>query len=268
MKGENLMENDILVSIKDLRMSYGDKEVLKGIDLEIGRGQIIGYIGANGAGKSTTLKILLGILKGYSGEVKIFGEDISKADYIYKKHIGYVPEMAEVYDSLTGREYLTFIGELYGMNYEEADAKAKKLLQLFGIDEGYDQRISSYSKGMKQKVLIVASLIHNPDVLFLDEPLTGLDANSVLVFKEIISSLAQKGKTIFYSSHIMDVVERISSRIILLNDGVIVADGTFDELKERSTEGSLEEIFNKLTGFSQHKNIADEFVSEICGGVE
>ena len=124
-----------------------------------------------------------------------------------------------------------------------------------------DSRISSYSKGMKQKLLIICSLIHNPDILFFDEPLSGLDANSVMVFKEVMNTLAKEGKTIFYSSHIMDVVEKVSDRILLLNDGQIVADGSFEELKNNQKEGSLEEIFNQLTGFNEHAEIAKEFVS-------
>ncbi|ERI91657.1 ABC transporter, ATP-binding protein [Clostridiales bacterium oral taxon 876 str. F0540] len=253
--------NEPIISIKDLRMSYGSEDVLKGINIDIHKGQIIGYIGPNGAGKSTTVKILLGILNNYRGTIKIFGEDISSGNIEYKKRIGYVPETAEVYENLTAREYLTFIGELYGLDYEKVDEKAKKLMELFGIEGVYDSRISSFSKGMRQKVLIISSLLHNPDILFLDEPLSGLDANSVMVVKEIMSELARQGKTIFYSSHIMDVVERISSRIVLINGGQVVADGTFEELKEKSKEGSLEEIFNQLTGFNQHKQIAEEFVS-------
>jgi len=253
--------NEPIISIKDLRMSYGSEDVLKGINIDIHKGQIIGYIGPNGAGKSTTVKILLGIINNYRGTIKIFGEDISNGSIEYKKKIGYVPETAEVYENLTAREYLTFIGELYGLDYEKVDEKAKKLMELFGIDNVYDSRISSFSKGMRQKVLIISSLLHNPDILFLDEPLSGLDANNVMVVKEIMSELASQGKTIFYSSHIMDVVERISNRIVLINGGQVVADGTFEELKAKSKEGSLEEIFNQLTGFNQHKQIAEEFVS-------
>ena len=250
-----------IISIKDLEMSYGSKKVLKGINLEVTKGQIIGYIGPNGAGKSTTVKILLGLVEGYTGSVSVFGEDISKGNIDYKKKIGYVPETAEIYDNLTASEYLTFIGEVYGIDYDTAYNKAKKLMALFGIEEVYEARISSFSKGMKQKVLLIASLLHNPDILFLDEPLSGLDANSVMIVKEIMSGLAAEGKTIFYSSHIMDVVEKISSRIILLNNGEILADGTFEELREKCSEGSLEEIFNQLTGFNQHKEIAGDFIS-------
>jgi ABC-2 type transport system ATP-binding protein len=138
-------------------------------------------------------------------------------------------------------------------------------MSLFGIGDVYHSRISSYSKGMKQKLLIISSLLHDPDILFFDEPMSGLDANSVMVFKEIMSLLAEQGRTIFYSSHIMDVVEKISSRIILINNGQIVADGTFEELKQKSREGSLEEIFNQLTGFNMHREIAEEFISVIKG---
>lgn len=255
-----------VVSIKALRMSYGDKEVLKGIDLDIHKGQIIGYIGPNGAGKSTTVKIMLGIVEGFTGSVRVFGEDISSGGIEYKRRIGYVPETAEVYDSLTAHEYLTFIGELYGLDPDTVDRKAGKLMKLFDIEEVYQSRISSYSKGMRQKLLIIASLLHNPDILFFDEPLSGLDANSVMVFKEVMTMLAAEGKTIFYSSHIMDVVEKISSRIILINNGQIIADGTFEELKRKCSEGSLEEIFNQMTGFDRHGAIAEEFIATVKEG--
>ncbi len=255
-----------VVAIKELRMSYGDKEVLKGINLDIYKGQIIGYIGPNGAGKSTTVKIMLGIVEGFTGSVRVFGEDISNGSIEYKRRIGYVPETAEVYDSLTAQEYLTFIGELYGLDSDTVDRKAGKLMKLFDIEEVYQSRISSYSKGMRQKLLIIASLLHNPDILFFDEPLSGLDANSVMVFKEVMTMLAAEGKTIFYSSHIMDVVEKISSRIILINNGQIIADGTFEELKQKCSEGSLEEIFNQMTGFDKHGAIAEEFITTVKEG--
>lgn len=254
---------DKAIFIKDLRMNFGRKDVLKGIDLDIDKGNIIGYIGPNGAGKSTTVKIILGLVEGYSGIIQIFGEDISNGNDEYKKRIGYVPEVAETYESLTAREYLTFIGQLYGLEYDTVDEKACKLMDILGIKEYYNSRISSFSKGMKQKVVIISSLIHNPDILFLDEPLSGLDANSVMIIKEILMSLKEKGKTIFYSSHIMEVVEKISDRIILLNNGSIVADGKFEDLKESVHEKSLQEVFNTLTGFSEHKKLAEKFISII-----
>lgn len=254
---------EVILDIQDLYKRYGSKLVLNGVSLQVRRGEIIGYIGPNGAGKSTTVKILLGIEGEYNGVVKIFGRDIADGDVGYKKRIGYVPEMAEVYDNLTAQEYLTFVGELYGLPFDFAEYKAKGLMELFGIGEVFHSRISSYSKGMRQKLLIISSLLHNPDVLIFDEPINGLDANSVMIFKEIMTQLAQQGKTILYSSHIMDVVEKISSRIILLHDGKIAADGTFAELKTNNAEGSLEQIFNQLTGFNQHKEIGERFVSMV-----
>lgn len=255
-----------VISISGLWMNYSDRMVLRGIDLDVYRGQIIGYIGPNGAGKSTTVKIMLGLVEGYNGKVEIFGRDIADGDVSYKRRIGYVPEVAELYDSLTAREYLGFIGELYGIKRELAGSKAGRLMGLLGLDKAMDMRIASFSKGMKQKVLLISSLLHDPDILFLDEPLSGLDANSVMVVKEILASLAAQGKTIFYSSHIMDVVEKISSRIVLIDGGDIVADGSFDELKEKSHEGSLEDIFNQLTGFDKFRDIAGEFVSVVQEG--
>ncbi|MGM9986195.1 MAG: ABC transporter ATP-binding protein, partial [Bacillaceae bacterium] len=206
-----------------------------------------------------------GLVEGYRGEIKIFGENILKNSIDYKRRIGYVPEVAEIYDTLTAREYLCFIGSLYGLEYEDADEKAHAFMQLFNIDNVYNQRISSYSKGMRQKVLLISSLLHNPDILFLDEPLSGLDANSVMIIKELMAQLAKEGKTIFYSSHIMEVVEKISNRIILINNGEIVADGSFSELQSKSKEGTLEEIFNTLTGFNQHKEIAEQCISIMKG---
>lgn len=191
----------------------------------------------------------------------MFGTNIADGDYTYKSRIGYVPENSEIYDTLTTCEYLTFVGELYGMEQQWAEEKAKKLMDQFDLADVFHSRISSFSKGMRQKVLIIASLMHDPDLLFLDEPLSGLDANSVVIIKDVLEQLSNQGKTIFYSSHIMDVVETISNRIVLIVDGKIEADGTVDELREQSKqEGSLEDIFNQLTGFDAHKETAKAFV--------
>ena len=253
------MKQEVL-SLRNVRMSFADNEVLKGIDLTVYAGEIIGYIGANGAGKSTTLKIMLGLLDGYEGDVELFGNNIADGDLSYKKRIGYVPESADLYENLTASEYCAFSGQLYGMEKQAAAEKALQLLSLFDMEEVFHQRISSYSKGMRQKVLFVSAVLHNPDVLFLDEPLNGLDANSVIIIKDILEKMCKQGKTIFYSSHIMEVVENISNRIVLLVDGEIAADGTFAELKKQSQQGSLESIFNELTGFDAHNETATHFV--------
>ena len=262
MENLDLGKSEVALSIKGLRKSFDGQEVLRGIDLEIKRGEIIGYIGSNGAGKSTTVKTILGMNGDYEGTIEVLGENIEKNNE-YKRRIGYVPEVADLYEALTPREFFRFLGALYGLDEETCDRKGLSMMDVFGVKDVYDSRITSFSKGMKQKTVIVSSLLHNPDILFFDEPLTGLDANSVMIFKDVIKSLASKGKTIFYSSHIMEVVENISDRIVLLDNGEIRANGSFKELKEVSKTGSLEELFNKLTGFTDHKERSDDFLSAL-----
>lgn len=246
--------NQPIISISDLKKSYGtnaDKnEVLKGINLDVYPGQIIGYIGPNGTGKSTTVKILCGIISDYSGEIEAFGLNLNSNLLEIKKRIGYVPENGAMYDLLTPREYLKFLGALYAINDKTIDTRIEQFMAFFDMVKVADQRMDTFSKGMKQKILIIGGLIHNPDILFLDEPLSGLDANSVLLVKQLLEKLAADGKTIFYSSHLMDVVEKISDRIVLINNGVVLADGTFNELKSEKSD-TLENLFSELTGNDQ-----------------
>jgi ABC-2 type transport system ATP-binding protein len=251
-----------VIILRGLKKSYGGQVyVLKGIDLDIYPGQIIGYIGPNGAGKTTTVKILIGMLPDFEGEVSVFGHDVASHPLEVKQRIGYVPETAALYDTLTPMEYLRFVGQIYGLNSEECRVRADRMLQLFALADTKNVRMNAFSKGMKQKVLIIAGLIHDPDLLFLDEPLAGLDANTALVIKEILSQLAAAGKTIFYCSHVMDVVERICDRIIIIDKGVVVANGTFDDLQAMDKELSLERIFTRLTGSGGHAEKAREFIS-------
>ena len=241
-----------IIKLSNLSKTYlnGDKKnkVLKEINLEVTPGQIIGYIGPNGAGKSTTVKIICGLLDSFKGDVQVAGMDIRTHAIEIKKRIGYIPENAIIYESITPMEFFSFIAEMRGLNVKDARDKAMRFLKLFEIEKNANQRIGSFSKGMKQKVLIISGLLHNPDILFMDEPLSGLDANSVIKVKEIITRMASEGKTIFYSSHLMDVVEKVSNRIVLINDGQIVADGTFEELKGEHHDESLEKMFARLTG--------------------
>jgi ABC-2 type transport system ATP-binding protein len=250
-----------IITTRSLKQSYDNKTlVLQGIDLDIYPGQIIGYIGPNGAGKTTTVKILTGMLSGFTGSVTILGYDMEINPNEVKKRIGYIPENVALYDTLTPLEYLGFIGQLYEMEEKETGEKAKRMLEIFNLGENKDDRMTSFSKGMRQKVLIIAGLIHDPEIIFLDEPLTGLDANTALVIKEILAKLAAEGKTIFYCSHIMDVVERISDRIIIIDKGKIIADGPFGELQSMVKGESLEKIFTQLTGNTRHSAIAGQFV--------
>lgn len=251
-----------IITIRHLSKHYGDKTVLNDINLDVYPGQIIGYIGPNGAGKSTTVKILTGIIQDYQGEVIVNGRNLHENLLEVKKTIGYVPELAELYDLLTPHEYLTFVGKLYHMPDSLIEERAQRMLDSFGLLENMHQRMDSFSKGMRQKVLLTAGLLHNPSIVILDEPLSGLDANAVIMVKELLQLLKQEGKTIFYCSHMMDVVERVSDRIVLINKGNIIADGTIQELRNSSSE-SLEQIFSKLTSTEDINRKVGDFAAAI-----
>nr|WP_293839400.1 ABC transporter ATP-binding protein [uncultured Arsenicibacter sp.] len=252
-----------VIELQQLEKYYGSTHILKGIDLSVSAGQVIGYIGPNGAGKSTTIKILIGLIPDFLGQASVLGMDVRKDALEIKRRIGYVPELASLYDSLTPLEYLQFIGKLHKLDPAMVERRTMDLLRLFNLEGNASDRMTTFSKGMRQKVLLISGLFHNPDVVFLDEPLSGLDANAVVLVKEIIRQLADSGKTIFYSSHIMDVVERISDRIVIINQGQIIANGSFEELKELRTSGSLEQLFTQLTGNDEQASIAGAFVQTI-----
>jgi ABC-2 type transport system ATP-binding protein len=249
-----------VISIKGLYKNYGAKQVLRGIDLEVYPGQVLGYIGPNGAGKSTTVKILCGLISDFTGSVTVGGIDIKTDPVGVKKRIGYIPELAELYDVLTPSEFLHFMGSLYGLAYDVCEDRITKMMTAFSLKDSIHQRMDTFSKGMRQKVLLASGLIHNPDIIILDEPLSGLDANSVIIVKDLISKLAKEGKTIFYCSHMMDVVEKVSDRIILIDNGSIVADGSFEALKQQQGNQSLEQIFAKLTAHESLGKAADDLM--------
>lgn len=250
-----------IISLQNVQKNYGSKQVLSGINLTIYPGQVIGYIGANGAGKSTTVKILCGLISDFEGEVLVHGMNVKTDALKIKQKIGYVPELAELYEVLTPIEFLSFMAELYSIDLVVAQERMVKMLTAFGLESSMNQRMDTFSKGMRQKVLIISGLLHNPDIIILDEPLSGLDANSVIIVKELISKLAKEGKTIFYCSHMMDVVEKVSDRIVLINNGKVVADGSFEELKQQQGNQSLEQIFSQLTYKEGNTNASDELMS-------
>jgi len=254
------MSTTPLIQISNLRKSYGSKQVLKGLTLDIYPGQVIGYIGPNGAGKSTTVKILTGLIPDFEGEVIVDGYNLAQNPLEIKRLMGYVPENAEIYEVLTPMEYLDFIGKLYELEEDVLTERAQKLLTAFGLGSNLNDRMDTFSKGMKQKVLLISGIIHNPRIIVLDEPLSGLDANAVIMVKELMVRLSAEGKTIFYCSHMMDVVEKVSDRILLINKGEIVADGTFESLKQNNSD-TLESIFAKLTGRDESTNETDAIMN-------
>ncbi len=247
-----------IISLKNIYKNYGSKQVLRNINLDIYPGQVIGYIGPNGAGKSTTVKILCGLIFDFDGEAIIKGYNVKKNPLEVKATIGYIPELAELYDVLTPHEFLNIMGELYNLPANVIEDRMNIMLTAFGLQDNMHQRMDTFSKGMKQKVLITSGLIHNPDIIILDEPLSGLDANSVIIIKDLISRLAQEGKTIFYCSHMMDVVEKVSDKIVLINEGTVIANGTFEELQQQQGNISLENMFAHLTA---KENLGDAATS-------
>jgi ABC-2 type transport system ATP-binding protein len=249
-----------VIHLQNIWKLYDNNYALKGIDLQFDAGQIIGYIGPNGAGKSTTIKILTGLISSFEGQATVLGMDVRTNALDIKARIGYIPEQAALYEVLTPIEYLHFVGKLYELAPASIEKKIWEMLRLFELDTKANMRMNSFSKGMRQKVLLISGLMHNPEIIFLDEPLSGLDANAVILVKEILAQLKQAGKTIFYSSHIMDVVEKISDRIVIISSGQVIADGTFEELKSSAHQGSLENIFTQLTGDENHTSVAGQFV--------
>jgi ABC-2 type transport system ATP-binding protein len=247
-----------IIEIQHLNKHYGKKQVLHNLNLSIQAGQIIGYIGPNGAGKSTTVRILAGLDERFEGQVYIKGIDVKKDPLAIKRIIGYIPELADLYEVLTPMEFLLLVGRLHDLEDEQIEDRATRMLEFLGLREQLHDRMDTFSKGMRQKVLLVSGLLHNPEIIFMDEPLSGLDANAVILVKEIILRLVEQGKTVIYCSHNMDTVEKISNRIILIADGKVVADGNFQDLK-RNEGDTLEKLFSQLTGQTNFDQLAEGF---------
>ncbi|MFQ5825457.1 MAG: ABC transporter ATP-binding protein, partial [bacterium] len=219
-----------------------------------------GFLGPNGAGKTTTVKMLTGMLIPTSGTAQVAGFDILAEAIEVKKRIGYVPESGALFESLTAWEYLELVTELHHLDRQLAHKRMEEFLTRFGLFNEKDHFLSGFSRGMKQKVLFSAALLHNPDVLFLDEPLTGLDANAALIIKELLKKMAVQGMTIMFCSHILEVVERICTRIAIINEGQLIAEGTPEEITQQTSQATLEQAFNKLTGSQDMHVYADEFL--------
>jgi ABC-2 type transport system ATP-binding protein len=256
-------QREPMIVADKLSRSYGSKWALQKLDLQVASGEILGFLGPNGAGKSTTVKILTGMIKPTYGRALVAGIDVVQDPIAVKRRIGYVPESSALYDSLSAREYLELVACLYHEPRDMARQRIDELLERFDLSAARDQRLSEYSKGMKQKVLIASALMHRPDVLFLDEPLTGLDANAALVVKELIRSLAAQGRTIFFCSHVLEVVERVCTRIVIIDRGVAIADGTAQDIAARAGASSLEAAFVALTGRRDAASVTQELLEAL-----
>jgi len=252
-----------MILTEKLSRNYGDKRALIDLDLRVELGEILGSLGPNGAGKSTTVKILTGLIRPSSGRALVAGYDVVEQPLEVKRRIGYVPETPALYDALTAAEYLELIACLHHLDARTAAARRDELLELFGLGAVQHQRMSEYSKGMRQKVVFAAALLHRPEVLFLDEPFDGLDANTAAVAKELLRRLADQGRTILFCSHILEVVERVCSRIVIINEGRKIAEGTAAEICAAAGVGTLEEAFSRLTGVRDVGLVAADLLSAL-----
>jgi ABC-2 type transport system ATP-binding protein len=244
---------------------YRGTAAVKDVNFTVAPGEVLGYLGPNGAGKSTTVSILTGLIKPSAGSVFYDGADVSNDLVEFRRHVGYVPEEPHLYPFLSGREYLELVGSLREMGPADVRRRADGLLDLLGLGGAMDQAIGAYSKGMRQKVLIAASLLHNPEVLIFDEPLSGLDVTAALVFRRIVSELGKAGKIILYSSHVLEVVEKICSRVVVLYRGRVVANDTVDRLRDLMALDSLEQVFTELVIRENPDDTAREIVSLVTG---
>ena len=251
------------ISISNLRKAYGSKVAVADLSLHVAPGEILGFLGPNGAGKSTTVKVLTGLLTPDAGSASICGFDVVQQPLEAKRRLGYIPEAPAMYETLTAAEYLDLIGSLYHLDAHTRETRASELLELFGIAAERDKRLSEFSKGMKQKVVISSALIHRPDVLILDEPFDGLDANTAMVVKELLRKFAEQGKVVLFCSHILEVVERMCSRIVVIDKGRLVAEGTSRKICDMTDTSSLDEAFARLTGVRDPGKVTADFLAAL-----
>lgn len=222
-------------------------------------------MGPNGAGKSTTVKMIIGLLEPSEGQVRFQGRSVIEDLTGFQARLGYVPEEPQIYPYLSGREYLQLTGRLRGISRGILEAKIDEFLQLFSLWEDRHCPVSAYSKGMRQKILLSAALLHNPDLLILDEPLSGLDVTTALVLRDVVEGLAARGRTILYSSHVLDVLEKVCSRVVMLSKGRVVAHDSIEHLRQSTHEASLEGIFVQLTREQNHRAVAEHILEVIEG---
>lgn len=250
-----------MISIRGLTKRFGAQVAVEELSLEIPAGQIVGFLGPNGAGKTTTLKMLTGMLAPTSGTAQIAGHDLLREPLEVKRRVGFVPESGAVFEALTGQEYLEMVAALYGIDSAQAQERIAQFIAFFDLAQATlrEKLLGAYSKGMRRKVVIIAALLHNPPVIFFDEPLDGLDANAAVGFKALIQTLAREGKTVVYSSHLLDVVERMCDRVIIINKGRLIVDGVPDILLAEAGGGTLEQLFTRMTGATQLEEKAADF---------
>jgi ABC-2 type transport system ATP-binding protein len=253
-----------MLEIRHVTKRYRNVPVVDDVSFTVAPGEVTGYLGPNGSGKSTTVKIITTLIEPTAGKVLLDGRDVREDAVAFKRRLGYVPEEAILYSYLSGLEYLQLMGCLRGIPTALTDRRANDLLELFTLHPHRHTPISAYSKGMKQRVLIAAALLHDPDLLILDEPLSGIDVTNAQLFRHLLNELARKGKTILYISHVLEVVERVCAHVVIIYKGKIMAADSVEHLRELVNLPSLEEIFSQLVEQRDLEAVARDIVSAIA----
>jgi ABC-2 type transport system ATP-binding protein len=247
-----------MLELRNVRKCYSSIPAVEDVSFSVPAGQVTGYLGPNGSGKSTTMKMITGLIERDAGEILFEGQPVERDPIAYKQRIGYVPEEPQLYTHLSGAEYLVMVAQLRGLERKRATEAIAGMLRLLGLYEDRDMAMSSYSKGMRQKVLLSAALLHNPDLVLLDEPFSGLDVGSSLVLRSLIEELARRGKAVLLSSHEMQTVEKLCARVVILHRGRVVADDSVARLRAMINLPTLEGIFSQLAIEQDTEAIARE----------
>src|SRR3954463_5257460 len=254
-----------MLDARHLGKRYFGAAVVSGVSFEVRAGEVVGYLGPNGSGKSTTAKMLTGLLETSAGTVLFDGQDIAVDPGAFRRGLGYVPEEPNLYTFQSAIEYLELVGRLRELPSALLTRKIGALLDLFGLSHAANQDIGSYSKGMKQKVMIIAALLHDPDVLILDEPDSGLDVTATLVLRQLVIALARRGKAVLYSSHVLELVEKACDRVIVIHRGHVVANDTVEELERLMSRVSLEEVFSQLVLRADPQRTSADIADVVAG---
>ncbi len=244
-----------------LTKRYNGIPAIEDVSFQIRRGQILGYLGPNGSGKSTTVKMLTGLIEPSGGQILFDGVRVHGGNPFFARHLGYVPEEPQVYSHLTGPEYLRLVGRLHFIPRERLEQTIDAFIDLFSLSDARYELLLNYSKGMRQKILLSSALLHNPEVLILDEPFSGLDVGAALVLRNLLRALAREGKVILYSSHVLEVVEKVCSEVVILHQGKVVAYDTVARLRELQGRPSLESVFAQLAIPEDTSAIAERIIA-------
>jgi ABC-2 type transport system ATP-binding protein len=249
-----------MIQTSDLTRFYGALAAVRDLNLSVEKGELFGFLGPNGAGKTTTIRMIIGLLRPTSGTVRVAGHDVSQEPMAVKRSVGYLPQTPLLYERLTGREFLRFIGGLYGISEKKIESRTKHLMELMALSDKADQLIESYSGGMRNKIGLCAALLHQPPVLVLDEPLTGLDPHSARQVKDLLRDMCRRGHTVFLSTHVLEIAERVCDRVGILDQGQLIAVGTMEDLRAQARSNgdtTLEDLFLELTGGEKETDLVN-----------